>query len=357
MEFKLKALTPMWTGGVERNDNSILHLTGIKGSIRWWYEVLIRGLAGYACDPSEDNKRCTLELKKLKELKKEGKTEEEALNSLICPACQMFGCTNWGGKFILRIEDNSESVITRQIKRGGPFTLKFIERKILTLCEKKLLPATIKLIVEYGAIGGKTVLKPSEVPYKNCESYWKHNHVDYGLLDYQNGPIASNRPSKFADNDKLSTNEPDWPDLSNFWFVKGAYINRIQHNTLVGRDTNPKFYDNHASEFQVFLGGYIKDKKDKNRKAIRNVPDYLQAAIEKRNLQSGSESKKIFSFHGLTRCDKKADCVKQDFFPRCFGYGRNASEPYDSKTEIEKILNGKSIKYEMKTGKEVLDEL
>ncbi|GAN31760.1 MAG: type III-B CRISPR module RAMP protein Cmr1 [Candidatus Brocadia sp. AMX2] len=353
MEFKLKALTPMWTGGVERNDNSILHLTGIKGSIRWWYEVLIRGLAGYACDPSEDNKRCTLELKKLKELKKEGKTEEEALNSLICPACQMFGCTNWGSKFILRIDDNSGSVITSMVKRVDPCTLKFIEKKVFTPYEKKLLHATIKLIVEYGAIGGKTGLKPSEVPYKNCESYRKHNHVDYGLLDYQNEPIASSKPNKFIF--KLKINETDWPNLSNFWFVKGAYVSRIEHNNLANRNT--KFYDNNASEFQVFLGGYIKDKKDNNGKATRNIPDSLQTVVEKRNLRSDGESKKIFSFHGLTHCDKTPNCVKQDFPPRCFGYGRNAKERDNSKNAIERILNGKSIRYETKTGQEVLDEL
>ncbi|OQY98068.1 MAG: type III-B CRISPR module RAMP protein Cmr1 [Candidatus Brocadia sp. UTAMX2] len=353
MEFKLKALTSMWTGGVERNDNSILHLAGIKGSIRWWYEVLIRGLNGYACDPSNDNERCTLDLKEFEKKKFEGETEGETLNSLICPACQMFGCTNWGSKFILQIEDNSKSIITSQIRRGDSFTLKFLERKMLTPYEKKLLRATIKLIVEYGSIGGKTGLKPSEVPYKNCESYWKHNHVDYGLLDYQNEPIASSKPNKFIFN--LKINGTDWPDLSNFWFVKGAYLSRIEHNNLVNRNT--KFYNNDASEFQVFLGGYINDKKGDDGKERRNIPDDLQAEVKKRNLRSDGESKKIFNFHGLTHCDKTPDCVKQDFPPRCFGYGRNVAERDESKKEIEGILNGKSIRYEVKTGQEVLNEL
>lgn len=350
MEFKLKALTPIWTGGVERNDNSILHLTGIKGSIRWWYEVLIRGLNGYACDPYNDNKKCALDLKEFEKIKWEGKTEEDALNLLICPACQMFGCTNWGSKFILRIEDNSKSVITSQIKRGDSFTIKFIKRKILTPYEKKLLNATIKLIVEYGAIGGKTGLKPSEVPYKNCETYWKHNHVDYGLLDYQNGPIVSNSPGKFAY--KLNENEPDWPDLSNFWFVKKVYINRKEHNALVARQSAyPMFYEESATEFNVFIGGYIKDNN-----GHRIIPNGLKTIVENRNLQSSGESKKIFSFHGLTHCDEDKDCVKQDFPPRCFGYGRK-SERDNSKNEIEKILNGKNIGYELKTGQEVLYEL
>ena len=66
MEFKLKALTDIWTGGVNSRDGSTLHITGIKGSIRWWYEVLIRGLKGYACDPSDEKWRCTLDLNKFK---------------------------------------------------------------------------------------------------------------------------------------------------------------------------------------------------------------------------------------------------------------------------------------------------
>ncbi len=351
MEFKLKTLTPIWTGGVRRNDNSILHLTGIKGSLRWWYESLIRGLNGYACDPSNDDKRCVLELKEFEKIRHGGKTKEEALNLLICPACQMFGCTNWGSKFILRIDDNSRSVITSMVKRGDPFTLKFIEKKVFTPYEKKLLHATIKLIVEYGAIGGKTVLKPSEVPNKNCENYSKHNHVDYGLLDYQNISIASNRPSVFTY--KLKQNETDWPNLCNFWFVKGAYINRKEHNALVARQSaNPKFYEKSATESNLFRGGYIKDNN-----GCRIIPNDLQPTVENRNLQSSGESKKIFSFHGLTHCDKSRDCVKQDFPPRCFGYGRGATERDNSKNEIERILNGKSIRYEMKTGQEVLDEL
>jgi CRISPR-associated protein Cmr1 len=61
--FRLKALTGIWTGGVESKSDE-LHLTGIKGSIRWWYEVLIRGLGYYACDPTSDDS-CKLEPKKL----------------------------------------------------------------------------------------------------------------------------------------------------------------------------------------------------------------------------------------------------------------------------------------------------
>ena len=56
---KLKALTPIWTGGVD-GENTTLRETSIIGSLRWWYEALIRGLGGTACDPTSDHNRCQL---------------------------------------------------------------------------------------------------------------------------------------------------------------------------------------------------------------------------------------------------------------------------------------------------------
>jgi CRISPR-associated protein Cmr1 len=42
-EWRLKALTDIWTGDINGR-NSRLIPTGIVGSLRWWYEVLVRGL-------------------------------------------------------------------------------------------------------------------------------------------------------------------------------------------------------------------------------------------------------------------------------------------------------------------------
>ena len=54
-EIKIRTLTPLWTGDVDRECKSIKE-TGIIGSLRWWYEALVRGLGGYACDPTSDRK-------------------------------------------------------------------------------------------------------------------------------------------------------------------------------------------------------------------------------------------------------------------------------------------------------------
>ena len=47
LTIELKTLTPLWTGGVDKTCDR-LHETGLIGSLRWWYEALVRGLGGYA---------------------------------------------------------------------------------------------------------------------------------------------------------------------------------------------------------------------------------------------------------------------------------------------------------------------
>lgn len=78
---KIKPLTPIWTGDAERKGTT-LRETGIIGSLRWWYEALIRGLGGTACDP----------------------TKTECKDKNRCVVCELFGCTGWARKFLLHIE-------------------------------------------------------------------------------------------------------------------------------------------------------------------------------------------------------------------------------------------------------------
>ncbi|MBW2065306.1 MAG: type III-B CRISPR module RAMP protein Cmr1 [Deltaproteobacteria bacterium] len=86
MKINVKALTPIWTGDANRVCRRILE-TGIIGSLRWWYEVMIRGFDLYACDPTDS------------------KCEEERH----CHACQLFGCTGWAKRFRLEITEQNGS--------------------------------------------------------------------------------------------------------------------------------------------------------------------------------------------------------------------------------------------------------
>ncbi len=84
MEIKLHTLTPLWTGGVDGTCDRV-HETGIIGSLRWWYEAIVRGLGEDACDPTVPG-------------------GNQCADREHCVACDLFGCTGWGRKFRLQLD-------------------------------------------------------------------------------------------------------------------------------------------------------------------------------------------------------------------------------------------------------------
>ena len=105
-EWRLKALTDLWTGDANRSGARTIP-TGLLGSIRWWFEVLARGLGGATCDPSDDENRCP---------DQQGKR---------CVVCELFGCTGWGRKFRFGVRDGSGAVMGDQIRKDTEFILRF----------------------------------------------------------------------------------------------------------------------------------------------------------------------------------------------------------------------------------------
>lgn len=92
MELKVRTLTPLWTGGLEAGKVDRIHETGILGSLRWWYEALVRGLGRVACDPSTTT--CIYDPVKP--------------NNGLCDVCQVFGATGWRRRFRLTIIEGSD---------------------------------------------------------------------------------------------------------------------------------------------------------------------------------------------------------------------------------------------------------
>ncbi len=64
----LRTLTPLWTGGIDAGQADRIHETGIIGSLRWWYEAILRGCGARVCDPTTHD--CAS-----------------------CPACEAYGTT------------------------------------------------------------------------------------------------------------------------------------------------------------------------------------------------------------------------------------------------------------------------
>ena len=229
-EIKIRTLTPLWTGDVDRECKSIKE-TGIIGSLRWWYEALVRGLGGYACDPTSDRK-CELKQDKFNEAIKSGKSIQGALDEQICPACQLFGCTGWSRKF--RVEITVEEVFRADPSQGfeGILKLHLLEIKTIREEEKWLLKKIFEIIGKYGSIGGRTTRKP-----QRSETIGK----DYGLISVENIEIET----KASKNDveswllhnkrKLSpkNNNEEWPNFKFFFFVQNKFLWRSQMKKLM----------------------------------------------------------------------------------------------------------------------------
>lgn len=103
MEIKLDTLTPIWTGGVDPGKMDRIHETGIIGSLRWWYEAIVRGLGGRVCDPMQ--KACSFDIEKYRKSKLNddiGRLREAGL----CDVCQVFGATGWRRRFRVEVTED-----------------------------------------------------------------------------------------------------------------------------------------------------------------------------------------------------------------------------------------------------------
>ncbi len=100
----LNMITPLWTGGSNSQMDRV-HVTGILGSLRWWYEALVRGVGGEACDPRDHTCIYT--------------SEEEELG--LCYACRLFGTTGWARRFQLAsINDGQAQGLGDGVLRTDP---------------------------------------------------------------------------------------------------------------------------------------------------------------------------------------------------------------------------------------------
>jgi len=230
-EWRLKALTDIWTGDANRRGDTFIP-TGLMGSLRWWFEVLVRGLGGKACDPTKDGVRCPTKGKQPHELEHR------------CVVCELFGCTGWSRKFRLMVVNEEGFPIQRQIKAGQTFVLRFIPLRPIRDEEWCLLNATLRLIADYGAVVGKTVLKPSDEPNRRNAPH----HKDYGLVSIVEDPklpcCSLEKVKAYVRNPRWRTAFKDdsfsWAALSNFWFVEGRHLARLSiqkstFNKVIGR--------------------------------------------------------------------------------------------------------------------------
>jgi len=167
--------------------------------------------------------------------------------------CALFGCTGWARKFRFEVFDENGQTKQRQIKKDETVILRFTELRPIQPEEWCLLDLTLRLIAEYGAIGGKTVFKPSDVPNRQNAFH----HRDFGLIHIC--IPQESRCERALDDLKIYVQDSQWrqdityrypgnkaydyswASLTNFWCVKGRYLtrqdsNRSSFNRVVGRE-------------------------------------------------------------------------------------------------------------------------
>jgi CRISPR-associated protein Cmr1 len=222
--WRLQAHTDIWTGDHAGKPDRLI-TTGLLGSIRWWCEVIVRGLGGSGCDPSNTQARCP---------DRQGRR---------CVVCELFGCTSWARKFRFDVLDANGRAQQQQIKKGGAFSLAFTPLRPIRSEEWTLLDATIRLIADYAAIGGKTVCKPSDENGRENEVH----HRDYGIVSLEQpaviAPLSRAQLQTYVRDQRWRRVEHDgfaWASLDNFWSVSGRYLarqdaSRSTFNRVIGR--------------------------------------------------------------------------------------------------------------------------
>ena len=323
---KIKALTPLWTGDAERKSNEIRE-TGIIGSLRWWYEALIRGLGGNACDPTSDN-RCP---------DKDGNH---------CDACELFGCTGWARKFRLEVEFNTTIPevwvgTRRKRKRGynylkrnvagfmadGAIVLEFIPLRKISSKEWALLNKTLEIIANYGGLGAK-------ISQGNGVIEIVENNLPYGDRKPESAIL------------KKEGNTIKSPNLNDFFFYKFHIKFKEDISNLIDNEV----FWTHQSDHYGFIDNWENWKKLWNDYHllpisfhIRNAIRHLENDKNKRHKvfgESGNGSR-VFVSHGY-KIDEKIVEV------RIWGYGAANNIKDEVKNQLENQLKKKLFSKEDK---------
>lgn len=255
-QYDFKALADIWTGNEERRRDRLITV-GLLGSLRWWFEIVVRGLGGFTCDPSDSKIRCP---------DKAGKR---------CVVCEFFGCTGWARKFRFEVLDEKGQIKQEAIRKGELFKLQFIPLRPISDKEWALLELTLLFISEYAAIGGKTVFKPSEEKGRGKAFH----HQDFGLIQIQNRPEIEKEYKELKEYvtqerwRKADQSDFAWASLQNFWCVKRRYLRRESQT---------------ESTFNRVLGRHEDKAQAQQLKPSDRAAAWLAGGRQ--------ESKKVFSF-------------------------------------------------------------
>lgn len=182
-DIRIKTLTPLWTGGVDGKADRI-HETGLLGSMRWWYEAIVRGLGGTACDPSKGE--CRFEREKFDT--STATDDHQRLRDVgLCDVCQIFGATGWRRRFRIAVVDDQTAPLWQGDQllnirppgrnrgwflppgRMGEFTL-WLDGDGESIAR---MLALLRFVGRWGSLSAKPQLGYGAVEIQNCDEIEK----------------------------------------------------------------------------------------------------------------------------------------------------------------------------------------
>lgn len=282
-EFRIRAVTEIWTGDAKRQ-NARLRETSFIGSMRWWYEALVRGFGGYACGAL--NGGCGYD--------PESKVPRQGQ---ICAACELFGCTGWSRKFRLRLCDAGGKLLGGQVAPGEEFVIQLVWLRDPLPEELWLLSKSLEIASRYGSICGRNTLKPQSSAIAG---------KDYGLIEVIKAPevccsVAGVRD--FLLRRRSGEMAADYPDFRWFFFYRGSYLDRSAMNSFFdelerrdGKDGTVPLHQfmrgRRGESKKVFsfraeggrIWGYTRQRKD-----LFRVVDVLENQFGMRGIRTGEE--------------------------------------------------------------------
>jgi CRISPR-associated protein Cmr1 len=232
----------------------------------------VRGLGGYACDPTD--------------------TKCDGENH--CVSCELFGCTGWARKFRLHILDKDKNIKTTIIDKNDDVIFKFIPLRPIKVEEWAILDLTLHLIAEYGAMGGKTIFKPSDENRRGKNFH----HKDFGLIKIIKSNLETCPKEQVLEYvkenrwRKVKHDNYTWVSIKIFWCVNGRYLTRTD-------------YDH--SSFNKVIG-----RPEPKRDAYKN-DSWLAGRRPNPQKHIDAESKKVFSFKQVQRTYGFVNSTDVDF--------------------------------------------
>ena len=165
MQVTIKTLTPLWTGGIEAGKCDRIHETGILGSLRWWMEVLVRGMGGKVDDPTSENRSGfdpkKFDAKVYRQFQTEAERRQYLRDAGLCDVSQIFGATGWKHRFRLEIEDKTSTIQFRDeyannrflTAREGEFKIKI--QPLDPNFDLEIIGGLIQFIADWSTLGAR----------------------------------------------------------------------------------------------------------------------------------------------------------------------------------------------------------